>query len=82
MKLDRKMTIRLSDTCYKRLENYADVNEQAVGIAVRELVMKFLDLIDQKITSTNNEILELEVWDVGEAPIWFFLQNQYMWFFG
>ena len=60
MKLDRKMTIRLSDSCYKRLENYAGVNEQPVGIAVRELVIQFLDLMDQKLSMTSHENIELE----------------------
>ena len=47
MKLNRKMTIRMTDAGYERLVKYAEANGLVAGHAVRELVMRFLDVLDR-----------------------------------
>jgi predicted DNA-binding protein len=61
MKLSRKMTTRLSDSCYKRLENYADDIDLSVGVAVRELVERFLDVLDHKRSMAHKVMVDQEV---------------------
>jgi predicted DNA-binding protein len=47
MNLERKMTIRLTDVCYERLEQYSTNKEKRVGKVVRELIQTYLDQIDE-----------------------------------
>jgi len=61
MKLSRKMTTRLSQSCYEKLEVYALHNDVSVGVAVRELLEKFLDIIDNKQRDLTIELVDSEV---------------------
>ena len=53
MNLDRKMTVRLTESCYERLEAYSKQYGVQVGKIVRELIRKYLDQVDENSTENG-----------------------------
>lgn len=53
MNLDRKMTVRLTESCYERLEAYSNQYGVQVGKIVRELIRKYLDQVDENSTENG-----------------------------
>jgi len=51
--LDRKMTVRLTESCYERLEAYSNQYGVQVGKIVRELIRKYLDQVDENSTENG-----------------------------
>lgn len=46
MNLERKMTVRLTESCYDRLEEYSSQYGVRVGKVVRELIRNYLEQVD------------------------------------
>ena len=53
MNLERKMTVRLTESCYERLEAYSNQYGVQVGKVVRELIRKYLDQVDENSTENG-----------------------------
>ena len=53
MNVDRKMTVRLTESCYDRLEEYSQGQGLKVGFIVRRLVEQYLSHLDAAINPDN-----------------------------
>lgn len=53
MNLERKMTVRLTESCYERLEAYSNQYGVQVGKVVRELIRKYLEQVDENSTENG-----------------------------
>jgi predicted DNA-binding protein len=51
--LERKMTVRLTESCYERLEAYSNQYGVQVGKVVRELIRKYLEQVDENSTENG-----------------------------